>query len=90
MAWQTKLDPRALEELKEIDQQIQRRVIKFIRQRLDTDENPRRIGSSLRGNLTGLWKYRIGDYRLICYIQEKNTEILVLHVGHRKDIYKII
>jgi mRNA interferase RelE/StbE len=90
LAWQISLDPRALEELKKLDQAIQRRVIRFLRERLETSENPRRIGSSLSGTLAGLWKYRVGDYRLIGRIQDENMEILVLHVGHRKNVYKAV
>jgi mRNA interferase RelE/StbE len=80
-------DPRVFDELKKLDKQVQHRIIKFIRQRLESNEDPKRIGSSLSGKLSGLWKYRIGDYRLVCQIED-NTKILIVHVGHRKNVYK--
>jgi mRNA interferase RelE/StbE len=82
-----KFDPRAVDALKKLDKQVQHRIIKFIRQRLETKKNPKHIGSSLRGNMSGLWKYRVGDYRLVCQI-DGDIEILVLHIGHRKNVYK--
>lgn len=89
MTWKIEFDPRALDELKKLDKQAQQRIIKFIRQRLEIDENPRRIGASLTGKLSGLWKYRVGDYRLVCHINDNLIEVLIVHVGHRKEIYKL-
>ncbi|MBF0260191.1 MAG: type II toxin-antitoxin system RelE/ParE family toxin [Desulfamplus sp.] len=51
-------------------------------------EDPRRFGEALRFDLSGLWKYRVGDYRLICDIQDNTVTVLVLRVGHRREIYK--
>jgi mRNA interferase RelE/StbE len=88
LKWKIELSDNAISNLKTLDKIIQKRIIKFIKVRLETHENPRRIGSSLKGKLSGLWKYRIGDYRLICKIDDSIIEILVIHIGHRKNIYK--
>jgi mRNA interferase RelE/StbE len=89
LAWRIEFDPRALDELKRLDQAVQVRIIKTIRERIAPLENPRVLGQALRGEELGrYWKYRIGDYRLICDIQDETVLILVLRVGHRKEVYR--
>ncbi|MDO8890785.1 MAG: type II toxin-antitoxin system RelE/ParE family toxin [Sulfurimicrobium sp.] len=89
MVWRIEFDPRALDELKRLDKTAQARIIKTVRERIAPLENPRVLGQALRGEELGrYWKYRIGDYRLICDIQDETVLILVLHVGHRKEIYR--
>ncbi len=89
MAWRIEFDPRALDELKRLDKTAQARIIKTIRERIAPLENPRVLGQALRGEELGrYWKYRIGDYRLICDIQDETVLILVLRIGHRKEVYR--
>ncbi|MDP2961873.1 MAG: type II toxin-antitoxin system RelE/ParE family toxin [Sulfurimicrobium sp.] len=89
MVWRIEFDPRALDELKRLDKTAQARIIKTVRERIAPLENPRVLGQALRGEELGrYWKYRIGDYRLICDIQDETVLILVLRVGHRKEIYR--
>lgn len=89
MAWRIEFDPRALDELKRLDKTAQARIIKTVRERIAPLENPRILGQALRGEELGrYWKYRIGDYRLICDIQDETVLILVLRVGHRKEVYR--
>ena len=89
MAWRIEFDPRALDELKRLDKTVQVRIVKTIRERIAPLENPRILGQALRGEELGrYWKYRIGDYRLICDIQDETVLILVLRVGHRKEVYR--
>ncbi len=88
MIWQVEFDDRALKELRKLDKPIQRQILRFLRLRIATDENPRRLGSPLRGDLHGLWRYRVGPYRLICRIEDNRLIVLVLGVGHRKEIYQ--
>jgi mRNA interferase RelE/StbE len=59
-----------------------------LRDRLQPAENPRQLGKPLQGDKGGLWRYRVGDYRLICEIQDERITVLVLRVGHRKDVYR--
>ncbi len=67
---------------------MQTRIIKTVRERIAPLENPRVVGQALRGEELGrYWKYRIGDYRLICDIQNETVLILVLRIGHRKEVY---
>lgn len=89
MAWRIEFDPRALDELKHLDKTAQAKIIKTVRERIAPLENPRALGQALRGEEFGrYWKYRIGDYRLICDIQDETVLILVLRIGHRKEIYR--
>ena len=87
MAWKIEFEKSAKKEIKKIDRQAQRVILRFLREKIATNENPRRFGGPLSRNLAGLWKYRIGDYRLICDIQEEKVVVLVLRVGHRSKIY---
>jgi len=88
MTWKVEFDDRARKELRKLDPQIQDRIIKWLRQNLATGKDPQRIGTSLKGRMKGLWRYRIGDYRIISQIQDENILILVIRIGHRRDIYE--
>ncbi|HUU05256.1 MAG TPA: type II toxin-antitoxin system RelE/ParE family toxin [Patescibacteria group bacterium] len=88
MAWQIEFDSEAENDLKKIDREMQRRILRYLRERIATGKDPRRFGAPLRRELSGLWKYRLGDYRIICRIEDKKVVVYVISVGHRKDIYK--
>lgn len=88
MTWQIKFDNRARKELRKLDGQSQDRILEWIRKTLASDLDPRRVGTSLKGRMKGLWRYRIGDFRIICQIKDKEVMVLVIRVGHRRDIYK--
>ncbi len=88
MVWKVEFDPRAEKELAKLDRWSQKRIIKFLRARIQTGENPRRIGSALHGDNRELWKYRVRDHRLIVDIQDSRILVLVLRVGHRHEIYR--
>ena len=89
MAWKIELSAQADRELGKLDPQQRKRILKFLRDRLASLDNPRSIGQALHGSELGeFWKYRIGDYRLICKIEDQRLLILVLCVGHRREIYR--
>jgi mRNA interferase RelE/StbE len=82
-------DPRAEKELEKLDREVARRILRFLRERVAVRDDPRSIGEALRGQELGrFWKYRVGEYRLICPIQDRRITVLVLRVGHRRDIYR--
>jgi len=87
LAWQVEFDPRAEKEIASLDKQSQREVIRYLRDRITTDDDPRRFGKALRGGLNGLWRYRVGDYRLVCQLRDHAFIVLVIRVGHRKEVY---
>ncbi|MBR5579749.1 MAG: type II toxin-antitoxin system RelE/ParE family toxin [Treponema sp.] len=73
---------------KKIDKTMQKRIKEYLDEVLQL-ENPRSRGKALTGNLVNLWRYRVGDYRIICDIQDEKILITVLRLGHRKEIYDI-
>ena len=78
---------RAIKEFNKLDRYTRQLVYSWIGKNLDGCENPRIHGKPLTANLSGLWRYRIGDYRLLCEINDNNLIILAMSVGHRKQIY---
>jgi mRNA interferase RelE/StbE len=89
MKWSINLDPRAARELERLDPQIVRRINRFIFQRIVFLEDPRSIGEALKGKEFGeLWKYRVGDYRIIAKIEDKLVRILVVRIGNRREVYR--
>ena len=88
MTWQVEFDDRALRELRKLDKPIQKQILRFLRQRVATDEDPRRLGSALKGDRHGLWRYRVGPYHLVCLIEDGRLIVVILALGHRKEIYQ--
>ena len=78
---------RAKRQLKKLDKHIAALIIGWLEKNIQNCENPRLHGKGLVENKSGQWRYRIGDYRVICEIQDKEIIVLVLEVGHRRDIY---
>lgn len=78
MAWQIEFDSEAEDDLGKLDREIQRRIIRYLRDRIATANDPRRFGAPLRRELSGLWKYRVGDYRIICRIEAKKLVVYVI------------
>jgi mRNA interferase RelE/StbE len=89
MAWSIDLDPRAKSDLNRLDPQIARRINHFLFDRIAPLEDPRSIGQALKGTEFGdLWKYRVGDYRIIASIEDKLVRILVVRIGNRREVYR--
>ena len=86
--WKVKFLPSATKQFEKLDKSVCRMINTYIQNRLATPENPRRFGKSLTDNLKGFWRYRIGDYRLVCKIEDEQVLILVVRVDHRKDVYE--
>ena len=87
MTYKVVFTNRAKKQLKKMDKTIVALIIGWIEKNLEGCTNPRQYGKSLVGNKSGQWRYRIGDYRLICEIEDSKITIIVLEVGHRKNIY---
>ena len=89
MAFDIEFDPDALKDLKKLDRPIQQRLVGFLRQRIATLENPRELGEALTGaRLGNYWKYRVGDWRIICDIQDTRIVVRVLRIGNRREVYR--
>ncbi len=85
--WKVELDARAAKELRNLDRQHQTRIVRFLRERIATAEDPRRLGKPLKGQSVPLWRYRVGAFRLICTIENETFVVLVLRVGDRREVY---
>lgn len=87
MSWAYRFDARALKELKKLGHQTQAAILDFLDQRVAGNAGPRLFGKGLRADLAGLWRYRVGDYRILVQIRDREKVFLVVAVGHRKNIY---
>ena len=87
--WDVILDTAAAREFDDLDGMIQKRIAKFLYERLAYLQDPRSIGEALKGSKLGnLWKYRVGDYRLIANIHDQFVQILVVKIGNRREVYR--
>lgn len=87
MSWKIEYTAEATKNLLSIDRQIAKRIKKYLSERIARDVDPRRFGEALVANLSGLWKYRVGDYRIIAEIQDENILVLIVKIGHRSKVY---
>lgn len=88
MAWTIELSDTAKKQLKKMGKNDAKRIIEYLKTRVATSDDPRQIGKPLIGNLTELWRYRVGDFRVICDLQDNVMTVMVLRTGHRKEVYK--
>jgi len=88
MRYHVEVTPRFEKEFKKLDRYTQRMLKAWIDKNLVGCENPRAHGKGLTANRSGQWRYRIGDYRLICQIEDQELVILALSVGHRREVYE--
>ena len=87
MAWKVEYTTSARNQLRKLDKPTARRILDFMDERIAAEANPRSSGKALKGNLGGLWRYRVGDYRVLCEIQDAKLTVLALAIGHRREIY---
>ena len=87
-SWQIEISRTAEKQIQKLDLKAQESIAGFLRTRIMPAPNPRQLGKALHGDKKGLWRYRVGDYRLICDIQDRRVTILLLTVGHRKEVYR--
>jgi mRNA interferase RelE/StbE len=88
LTWSVEFDDAAVKELRRLDRQAQQDILRYLRERIATDDDPRRFGKPLSRDLAGLWRYRVRDYRMICCIEEDKLVVLVLRLVHRKAVYR--
>ena len=89
MSYRVEFTDGAKKELKKLDKHTSAFLLGWIRKNLECCSNPRQYGKALKSNKSGQWRYRIGDYRLIAEIEDNRVVILILTVGHRRNIYDI-
>ncbi|HLA20108.1 MAG TPA: type II toxin-antitoxin system RelE/ParE family toxin [Pseudolabrys sp.] len=85
--WQVEFDSAAARELRKLGHADQQLILRYLRQRIATADDPRRFGRALTRELKGLWRYRVSDYRIVAKIEDNRFIVLVLTVGHRREVY---
>ena len=89
MVWRISISASAEKQLGKLDRPVAQRILAFLRERVAVIDDPRAIGEALHGSELGeFWKYRVGDWRLICEIQDKQIRITVLSLGNRRGVYR--
>jgi mRNA interferase RelE/StbE len=86
--WTIEYACSAEKHLRSLDRPTRQRILDYLDQRIAPLDDPRSIGKCLKGELSEYWRYRIGDYRLICEIHDETIVVLVLRIGHRKEVYR--
>ena len=89
MAYRIEFSEDAGKQLKKLDKETRERLLRFMLERIGKLEDPRSVGEALKGATLGeLWKYRVGDWRLVSLIEDERVVVLVLKIGHRREVYK--
>jgi mRNA interferase RelE/StbE len=85
--WRVEFDRDAARDLRKLGADARRLILRYLRERIATGDDPRRFGRPLTRDLKGLWRYRVGDYRIVASIEEDRFVVLVVTVGHRREVY---
>ncbi len=88
MGWKIEYDLRVLKDMNKLDKSVQRQILDYFDECIAPSPNPRRFGKSLKSRFSGLWRYRIGDYRALCRIEDEKLVVLVVRIAHRSQAYK--
>ncbi|MAQ71063.1 MAG: type II toxin-antitoxin system mRNA interferase toxin, RelE/StbE family [Alphaproteobacteria bacterium] len=88
MVWTIEIANKAEKELSKLDKNVQKQIIHYLETKILTAEHPRVFGKSLTHELSGYWRYRVGDYRIMCHINDEKVTIMVVRIGHRSKVYK--
>ncbi|MEO0627020.1 MAG: type II toxin-antitoxin system RelE/ParE family toxin [Bacteroidota bacterium] len=86
MSWTVEFERLARKEFKKLGVPDQKKIIRYLREKVAPD--PRRFGKALGGNLSGLWRYRVGDHRIVCRIEDDNLVVLIIRIAHRSRVYQ--
>jgi mRNA interferase RelE/StbE len=86
--WRVEFDRAAARDLRKLGLDGERRILRYLRERISGSADPRRLGQALTGDRKGLWRYRVGDYRIVAAIEDDRFVVLVVAVGHRRDVYR--
>ncbi len=88
MAWTIEFAKQAEKNLGKLDPGARKSILRYLRDRVIASQDPRQLGKALRGELGGLWRYRVGDCRIICQLEDAKLIVLVLRVAHRREVYR--
>ena len=88
MIYELKYEARAVKQIKKLDLATRKLIKSWIEKNLLNTDNPRQHGKGLTGSLSQYWRYRVGDYRILAEINDAEIIIIIVEVGHRRDIYR--
>ena len=88
MGWQIELTDAAVKQLKKMGHTEAKRIRDYLRERVQPLDDPRQLGKPLQGQMSELWRYRVGDYRLIAQIEDERVCVLVVRIGHGREVYR--
>lgn len=88
MAWKIEYAESVQKDIRKIDAQQRKRIREFLEDKVANLEDPRMLGKALTGSFSGLWRYRIGSYRIVTHIEDRDVRILVVKMAHRKEVYR--
>jgi mRNA interferase RelE/StbE len=86
--WTVEYAEIARKQLRKLDKSLAQRIVDFMDERVAATGDPRRVGKPLKGPLGDLWSYRVGDFRILCDIQDGKLMVLVLQIGNRREVYR--
>ena len=86
--WTIEFDPTALKDLRALGTADARRVVRFLNERIAGSDDPRRVGKVLVGDLAGIWRYRVGDIRILVRFEDHRLIVFVVEMGNRRDVYR--
>lgn len=86
--WRVEFDRAAVRDLRKLGSEVERLILRYLRERIAKSDDPRRFGHALTGDRKGLWRYRVGDYRIVASIEDDRFVVLVVTVGHRREVYR--
>jgi mRNA interferase RelE/StbE len=88
LAWRIEYDPRAIDDLNRLSRGVRREIVQYLETRVAPADNPRLFGKPSRHGLAGLLRYRVRDYRIVCALRDEALIVLVVGVGHRREVYR--
>jgi mRNA interferase RelE/StbE len=88
LAWTIEFEQDAIRQLNRLDKSVRRRIVQFLETRIISSGDPRRLGKPLKGMMAEFWGYRVGDYRLVCLLEDDRMVVAVVSVAHRREVYR--
>lgn len=88
MTWRIEYARSAQKASRNLDHQIRQRIRRYLEERVANLEDPRQLGKPLRGRFAELWRYRVGNHRVVCELRDEVLVVLVIRIGHRKEVYE--
>jgi mRNA interferase RelE/StbE len=89
LTWTIEWDARALKEFQKLDKLVQKKIYRYLKDRIVHQGDPRAFGKGLAYDKVGLWRYRIENYRIVCQIDDTRLVVLVIKIAHRKNVYSL-